>query len=327
MNSWIRSDEVSAAKPRKTTGLPPAPQLVMVHVGDTAQGPSVFAVDVRPSQSQASEAPQAADEASLTVHETTVRNTTIRDTIVHDIGGSSGGVRARPVTSFYKAAAVVTIAVIGIGALGSVLFPNLPKEDVQSASPSMVVAAAPEGATAQHTEDSSDNSQATQTATPAPQVEQAAFVVASANPASQAQPQQRPDDEQQSRPQQPSDQQQPQAQQQPNDQQSQQAQPQQKVKSILSREEIERLTNLGEKFLAQGDVATARKLLQHAAEARDPRAALVLGATYDPDGLRRMGVVGLPPDLKLAHLWYTRAAEFGSREASQRLAALPQVNR
>jgi hypothetical protein len=316
MNSWIRSDEVSGAKSRKTTGLPPAPQLVMVHVGDTAQGPNVFAVDVRPSQSHASEAPQAADDAPITDHDTTVHNTTIRDTTVRDIGGRSAGIRARPVTNFYKAAAVVTIAVIGIGALGSVLFPNVPKEDVQSPSPSMVVAAAPEGATAQPTENSSDNSQATQTATPAPQVEQAAFVVASANPAAQAQPQQRPDDPQQ-----------PQAQQQPNDEQSQRAQPQQKVKSILGREEIDRLTNLGVKFLAQGDVATARRLLQHAAEARDPRAALVLGATYDPDGLRRMGVVGVPPDLKLAHLWYTRAAEFGSREASQRLAALPQINR
>jgi multidrug efflux pump subunit AcrB len=321
MNSWIRSGEVSAAGAEKTAKLPPAPQLLMVHVGDTAQGPSVFAVDVHPSQLQASEAPQATDDVSITVHNT-------HNTSVHETVDSSGRMRARPVTSFYKAAAVVTIAVIGIGALGSVLFPNVPKEDVQSPDASTVVAAAPEGATAQHTEDSSANFQATQTATPAPQVEQAAFVVDSANPATQAQAQQRPDDQQQSQPQQPpSDQQQPQAQQQPNDQQSQGAQPQQKVQSVLSREEIDRLTHLGEKFLAQGDVATARRLLQHAAEARDPRAALVLGATYDPDGLRRMGVVGVPPDLKLAHLWYTRAAEFGSREASQRLAALPQISR
>ena len=53
----------------------------------------------------------------------------------------------------------------------------------------------------------------------------------------------------------------------------------------------------------------------------------MLGATYDPIGLKGMGVVGILPDLEQAHAWYMRAAEFGSREASQRLMTLAQLAR
>jgi TPR repeat protein len=95
----------------------------------------------------------------------------------------------------------------------------------------------------------------------------------------------------------------------------------------LRSEQVDQLIKLGEKYLAQGDVGTARRLLERASRARDARATLMLGATYDPDGLRRMGVVGIEPDLAQAHFWYTRALEFGCREASLRLMALAQLNR
>ena len=95
----------------------------------------------------------------------------------------------------------------------------------------------------------------------------------------------------------------------------------------LRSEQVDQLIKLGEKFLSQGDVGTARRLLERASRARDARATLMLGATYDPDGLRRMGVVGIQPDLAQAHFWYTRALEFGCREASLRLMALAQLNR
>jgi hypothetical protein len=91
---------------------------------------------------------------------------------------------------------------------------------------------------------------------------------------------------------------------------------------VLDWEEIDQLIRRGEMFLAQGDFATARLFLMRAAEARDPRAALLLGTTYDPEFLRRMGAVGIQPDPEQEHLWYAQAAEFGSHEASQRLAAL-----
>jgi TPR repeat protein len=141
---------------------------------------------------------------------------------------------------------------------------------------------------------SSDDSQAPHNVTPGPQFQKATYVVANANPEDQ---------------------------QQQHKQQKLQAQERERS---LSPEEIDRAISLGKKFLAQGDVATARRFLARAAEARDPRAALMLAATYDPEGLRTLGVVGMSPDLEQAHSWYALAAQF---EASQRLAALAQPAR
>jgi len=102
----------------------------------------------------------------------------------------------------------------------------------------------------------------------------------------------------------------------------------QDVKSCGVRsEQVDQLIKLSEKFLVQGDVATARRLLERAARARDARATLMLAATYDPEGLRTMGAMGIRPDLEQAHFWYTRALEFGCREASLRLMALAQLAR
>jgi hypothetical protein len=98
-------------------------------------------------------------------------------------------------------------------------------------------------------------------------------------------------------------------------------------KRTLSAEEVSQLINRGEASLAQGDVAAARLILERVAEAGDARAALKLGATYDPIVLREMNVVGIRPDPEQARAWYERAAEFGSREASQRLIALAQHSR
>jgi TPR repeat protein len=96
---------------------------------------------------------------------------------------------------------------------------------------------------------------------------------------------------------------------------------------ILSPEEVNQLINRGEASFAEGDVAAARLILERVAEAGDARAALKLGATYDPIVLRGMNVVGIRPDPEQARLWYERAVEFGSREASQRLIALAQRGR
>jgi DnaJ domain len=100
------------------------------------------------------------------------------------------------------------------------------------------------------------------------------------------------------------------------------------VKSCGARsQDVDQLIAMSERFLAQGDVATARRFLERAAQARDARATLMLAATYDPEGLRTMGVVGIQPDLQQAHFWYSRALEFGCREASLRLMDLAQLTR
>ena len=51
----------------------------------------------------------------------------------------------------------------------------------------------------------------------------------------------------------------------------------------------------------------------------DARAALALGASYDPDVLKKLGVLGVVGDAALAREWYTKASGLGSREAEQRL--------
>jgi len=96
---------------------------------------------------------------------------------------------------------------------------------------------------------------------------------------------------------------------------------------MLDAGEIERLVKRGEDYLAQGDIAAARLVLGRAAQARDPRAALSLGATYDPAVLKRLHVLGFKSDIAQARTWYETAAGYGSSEAVARLATLPSADR
>jgi hypothetical protein len=88
----------------------------------------------------------------------------------------------------------------------------------------------------------------------------------------------------------------------------------------LASDEIAMLTRRAETYITDGDFVSARLLLQHAAAARDARAALILAATYDPDGLRRLGLrakAGLTLDIAMAKTWYERAVNYGSADASE----------
>jgi hypothetical protein len=95
-----------------------------------------------------------------------------------------------------------------------------------------------------------------------------------------------------------------------------------KAKRVLDPEEIKLLTKRGEQFATAGDLVTARILFQRAAEAGDAAAAMALGATYDPNVLAKLGVVGVGADAEKARSWYRKAESFGSSEASRRLNAL-----
>ncbi|TMJ53327.1 MAG: hypothetical protein E6G84_04755 [Alphaproteobacteria bacterium] len=90
----------------------------------------------------------------------------------------------------------------------------------------------------------------------------------------------------------------------------------------LDREEIADLMRRGEAFIAAGDLASARLVLQRAAEGGDPRAALTLAGTYDPIVLEKLGIQGFASDIAAARTWYERAKEFGSAEAMRRLEML-----
>ena len=92
--------------------------------------------------------------------------------------------------------------------------------------------------------------------------------------------------------------------------------------SNCDREEIANLVKRGEDFIATGDLAAARLVLQRAAEADDAQAALALAATYDPFVLRELKVYGFSGDVATARAWYEKAKEFGSAEAPRRLEIL-----
>jgi hypothetical protein len=98
----------------------------------------------------------------------------------------------------------------------------------------------------------------------------------------------------------------------------------------LERGEMEDLISRGEDFIVRGDFASARLVLQRAAEAGDAKAAFLLAGTYDPIVLLKARTQGfaaevapaLVPDVALARTWYERARKLGSAEATRRLEAL-----
>jgi len=92
----------------------------------------------------------------------------------------------------------------------------------------------------------------------------------------------------------------------------------------IDGDELALLLKRGEELIGQGDIAGARLMLTRAAEAGEARAALTLGATYDADMLRSIGVMGVAGDAPKARAWYEKAAQYGSGEAARRLEQFAQ---
>jgi curved DNA-binding protein CbpA len=94
---------------------------------------------------------------------------------------------------------------------------------------------------------------------------------------------------------------------------------------VSDHSEAAALLARGRASLSDGDVALARVFLRRAAERNDPQAALALGGTYDPTGLRRLGIPNFQAqaDPAKAREWYRRAADLGSAAAASRLEQLP----
>jgi TPR repeat protein len=104
----------------------------------------------------------------------------------------------------------------------------------------------------------------------------------------------------------------------------------------LSSEEIERLITLAREAMVEGNIDRARSALKWAAEAGNAAAALELGGTYDPVILFEIQEkrvwpqsAGVRPeidpwvaDLALAKVWYEKARDLGSTEATARLDRL-----
>jgi hypothetical protein len=75
--------------------------------------------------------------------------------------------------------------------------------------------------------------------------------------------------------------------------------------------QISELCRRGEELLSTGDIAAARLLLERSARAGSPRAAFMLGTSYDPKVLKYLGVRGVPADVASARNWYGKAKDLG----------------
>jgi hypothetical protein len=119
------------ARPADSMRLPPAPRLPEVCVGEPPSRDSrLFVGDIRRSRLRPS-IPQIAN-----------------DTAMH----ASDRVRASLAKRLSKTAVVVCFIAIVVGGLSLVLFPNAPREAVQSHTRSILATSAPQGATASRRE-------------------------------------------------------------------------------------------------------------------------------------------------------------------------------
>jgi hypothetical protein len=90
----------------------------------------------------------------------------------------------------------------------------------------------------------------------------------------------------------------------------------------LDADEVAALLKRARGLLAIGDIASARLLLERAADAQEADAALMLARTYDPEVLGKSDARSVTPDPEKARNWYRKAAELGSQHAQQRLAEM-----
>src|SRR4051794_28391412 len=87
----------------------------------------------------------------------------------------------------------------------------------------------------------------------------------------------------------------------------------------MDAEELAALLKRAKAMLAVGDIASARLLLERAADAQEGEAALMLAGTYDPQVLGTQDMRSVTPDPAMARAWYQKAAKLGSADALRRL--------
>src|SRR5439155_13509462 len=79
----------------------------------------------------------------------------------------------------------------------------------------------------------------------------------------------------------------------------------------LSAAEIAALVARGDAFVGMRDIASARLFYHRAVEAGDGRAALRMGATFDPAFLDQVRIGGAAGNQREAVSWYWRARDLG----------------
>ncbi len=90
--------------------------------------------------------------------------------------------------------------------------------------------------------------------------------------------------------------------------------------------EIAFLVKDGAELMANGDVAAARLMFQHAAEAGSAEGAFALAETYDPLVFKKLGRrEAVTLDITLARRRYEKARNLGSTVARERIVRLTQL--
>ena len=84
----------------------------------------------------------------------------------------------------------------------------------------------------------------------------------------------------------------------------------------------QRLVALGDRHIAQGNIAIAREYYTRAADLGLAIAAMKMAETQDPNELARWNVRGIKPDPAEAKRWYRRAVELKASGAEARLRRL-----
>jgi hypothetical protein len=97
---------------------------------------------------------------------------------------------------------------------------------------------------------------------------------------------------------------------------------QQQAVRRMDPDELAGIMKRAKSLLASGDIPPARLLLERAADAQEPAAALMLAQTYDAQVLGTRDVRNINADPNTARNWYRRAAQLGSSEAQRRLNQL-----
>jgi hypothetical protein len=97
---------------------------------------------------------------------------------------------------------------------------------------------------------------------------------------------------------------------------------QQQAARRMDPDELAGIMKRAKSLLASGDIPPARLLLERAADAQEPAAALMLAQTYDAQVLGTRDVRNINADPNAARNWYRRAAQLGSPEAQRRLNQL-----
>jgi len=90
----------------------------------------------------------------------------------------------------------------------------------------------------------------------------------------------------------------------------------------IDPDELAALLRRAKSLLSIGDITSARLLLERAADAQEPEAALMLAGTYDPQVQASQDLRGVAPEPETAKVWYQKAAQLGSADAKRRLGQL-----